>query len=192
MAEPMLRAYAPMRIMKIEAMDRTATGLPEGMPTPLERGRACGDGSLVAIWTAPGSILALALDDAGMAALARIEAACADDDGPWAAFDVSHGYAALELSGPGVLDILASGTALDLSSPPSSSLSPEGRAATVEGFPVGAAHMTGIAHVPTLLWRSAGDTVRILVARSYGDWMTAWLLDAGRPFGLSSRPEASP
>lgn len=188
MAEPMLGTFEPGRIVKFEAVDRSPAGLPAGLPEPLEGARACGDGSLVAFRTAPGSILAMALDDAGAAALALVEAAL-DDGGPWVAFDVGDGYAALELSGGRVLDILAAGTALDLSDPtlaPSPTLCPEGRRAT-EGFPVGAAHMTGLAHVPALLWRSAGETVRILVARSYGDWMMAWLRDAGRAYGISMR-----
>lgn len=190
MAEPMLGTFEPGRIVKFEAVDRSPAGLPAGLPEPLEGARACGDGSLVAFRTAPGSILAMALDDAGAAVLALVEAAL-DDGGPWVAFDVGDGYAALELSGDRVLDILAAGTALDLSDPTlalssSSTLAPERRGAT-EGFPVGAAHMTGLAHVPALLWRSAGETVRILVARSYGDWMMAWLHDAGRAYGISMR-----
>ncbi|MEO3434101.1 hypothetical protein [Inquilinus sp. CAU 1745] len=189
MAEPMLGTFEPGRIVKFEAVDRSPAGLPAGLPEPLVGGRACGDGSLVAFRTARGSILAMALDDAGAAALAQVEAAL-NDGGPWVAFDVGDGYAALELSGDRVLDILAAGTALDLSDQtlaPSPTLPPEGGA--TEGFPVGAAQMTGLAHVPALLWRSAGETVRILVARSYGDWMMAWLRDAGRAYGISMRED---
>lgn len=96
----------------------------------------------------------------------RAAVAIAPDEG--AVTPLSHSRAIIVIEGEPVFETLKKGIALDFSG---------------EAFPVGAAAMTGVHHVPVLLIRSAPATVEVVVMRTFARSVFEWLLDAGLEFG---------
>jgi sarcosine oxidase subunit gamma len=68
--------------------------------------------------------------------------------------DQTHGRVRLELSGPGAVRLLATGTAVDLS---------------FQRFPVGAACETLFGHIGVHLTRTGADCFELLVGRSFAE-----------------------
>ena len=80
--------------------------------------------------------------------------------GAASATDVSANYVCFELAGEGALDVLATGCSLDL-----------------ERMAPGSSAQTLLARAPAILLREE-DCWAVLVRRSYGAYMYAWLEDA--------------
>jgi sarcosine oxidase subunit gamma len=78
--------------------------------------------------------------------------------------DVSAQRTTLDLTGPGVRDLLAHGCALDLHP---------------RAFPPGACVQTELAHTPVILFHHAPG-LRLLVRASYATHLATWLQDAAR------------
>jgi heterotetrameric sarcosine oxidase gamma subunit len=126
------------------------------------------------VWSGPGQWLLIGDSRAGWSdALAGL----ADHA---AVVDQSDSRAVLSLSGPHVRDLLAKGCMIDLHP-------------TV--FPVGAAALTGIAHMAVALWRSVdgadGAVFEIMVARSMAGSFWSWLSASAAEFGclVSAGPD---
>jgi heterotetrameric sarcosine oxidase gamma subunit len=87
-----------------------------------------------------------------------------EEDHPdaWAAVDVSANRVCLELAGPGAVEVLARGCALDLH--PSV-------------FPPGRCAQTLLARAQVILYRTEEDVFRLLVRPSYAEYLRAWVRD---------------
>ena len=91
--------------------------------------------------------------------------------------DVTGHFAAFDLVGPFVDDLLSQLTALDISS---------------RAFPPGSCAQTGVARIPTILFRPARTTlprVQLWCAREYGQYLWETLLERAHPLGGGSLGE---
>ena len=88
-----------------------------------------------------------------------------------AVVDVSEARAVLELSGPGAMEVLASGCRLDL-----------------EALRPGACAQTALARAHVLLERREGGVWRLYVGRSFAAYARAWIEDAIALQPMSAAP----
>jgi sarcosine oxidase subunit gamma len=122
--------------------------------------RASGRAGRAALWLGPDEQLLLAPEGECAAlgeALTRALAAL-----PHALVDVSHRQVDLEMQGPDVPGCLNVGCPLDLD---------------LASFPVGMCTRTVLAKAQIVLWRTAERTFRVLVARSYADYVSRFLAE---------------
>jgi len=130
--------------------------LPEGSGTATANG-------ITAIGTAPGHWLLVAREGDLVERLAPL--------GPHATTTgQTDGYAAFEVSGARVRDLLAKGVTVDLD--PSV-------------FPVGAGATTNVAHLNVTFWREGEETYVFLVGRSFAVALARFFLSSGAEYGLS-------
>jgi sarcosine oxidase subunit gamma len=83
---------------------------------------------------------------------------------PHSLVDVSHRQIALEVSGPQAQNVLNAGCPLDLH---------------VESFPVGACTRTVLGKCDIVLWRTGASTFHVEVWRSFADYASRFLAEAG-------------
>jgi sarcosine oxidase subunit gamma len=85
--------------------------------------------------------------------------------------DLTGGQIAMHISGPGVLDVLAKGSTLDL---------------TPAGFEMGACAQSGLAKTSMLIGRidDAEPVFEIIVRRSFADYVVRWLNHAAADYGV--------
>jgi sarcosine oxidase subunit gamma len=115
------------------------------------------------LWLGPDEFLVLAAEgEAPM--LAQILPAALRES-PHALVDVSHRQTGLEVSGAHARAILNSGCPLDLDA---------------SRFPVDMCTRTVFAKAEIVLWRTAPDTFRVEVWRSFTDYVARFLADAAR------------
>ncbi len=120
--------------------------------------RAAISGSHTMLWLGPDEQLLLTEEaDAGEISI-RLAAALSGTD--HSLVDVSHRQIAFALKGPHATWLLAHGCPLDLD---------------LAAFPVGMCTRTVFAKAEILLWRTAVDTFRVEVWRSYADYVLALL-----------------
>jgi len=127
--------------------------------TPL---RSVIQGERAALWLGPDEQLLLTsvADGEGMGRLLR-EALSAL---PHSLVDVSHRQIALEVSGPQAQQILNAGCPLDLH---------------VSSFPVGMCTRTVLGKCDIVLWRRSVATFHVEVWRSFADYASRFLAEAG-------------
>ncbi len=113
-----------------------------------------------ALWLGPDEWLLLAPD--GAAPLL--------DAQPASIVDVSHRTVGIEITGPRAIDVLSAFCALDLGD------------VFPDSFPPGACTRTLLGKTEIILWRTAPETFRIEVARSFAPYVQACLAEAAREF----------
>ena len=87
--------------------------------------------------------------------------------------DLSAGYVSLQVNGPRVRDLFAKGCTLDL----------HGKA-----FKPGDCAQTGMAKCAVLIARESGEhAFRLIVRRSFAEYLALWLRRAGEEFGIGFR-----
>lgn len=128
------------------------------------------DGAQV-LWLAPDEFLAVAADEAESGVLTteyadRLATALGEHRGQ--VVDVSANRTTFELSGPAARAVLDKSVRLDLHP---------------REFPVGRAVATQLGSTPTILWRTADQTWRLLVRSSFATHVGSWLLDGMREYG---------
>jgi sarcosine oxidase subunit gamma len=128
--------------------------------------RSSARGALAALWLGPDEQLLLAPGSEGPVLEEALERALMGL--PHALVDVSHRQVDLEMQGPGAPWCLNVGCPLDLD---------------LEAFPVGMCSRTVLAKAQILLWRPTAGTFRVVVARSYADYVTRFLAEAARELG---------
>ena len=143
-----------------------AIGSAFGMPLGDAPCHANVAGDRAALWLGPDEWLLLAPD--GDASILVAAAAEALDDRPASVVDLSHRTVAIEVRGPRTADTLNAFCALDLD--PSA-------------FPIGMCTRTVFGKSEIVLWRTAAETFRIEVARSFVPYVLACLEEGGREFG---------
>jgi sarcosine oxidase subunit gamma len=132
-------------------------------PLPTEPNTAWEEGSRAALWLGPDEWLVLGPAHAGTEIAAEWEAAFGSI--PHSVVDVSANRVALELSGPGVQELLSAGCSLDLD--------PRG------GWIPGRCAQTLLARVPVILHERT-EATRVLVRPSFAEYLVDWLIDAAR------------
>ena len=135
-----------------------ATGL-KISDTPL---RSVTEGDRAALWLGPDEQLLLtsvsdrdAMDHQLREALSAL---------PHSLVDVSHRQIALEVSGPRAENVLNAGCPLDLH---------------IASFPVGMCTRTVLGKCDIVLWRTGVETFRVEVWRSFADYASRFLAEAG-------------
>ncbi|MBV8784036.1 MAG: sarcosine oxidase subunit gamma family protein [Gammaproteobacteria bacterium] len=132
-----------------------------GLPLPAQACRAGSAGERAALWLGPDEWLLIAPErDGCMAALRRALAAL-----DHSLVDVSHRQVGLTVAGPTAALLLASGCPLDLDA---------------AAFPVGMCTRTVLAKTEVVLWRTAPETFRIEVWRSFAPYLADYLTEAAR------------
>ncbi len=159
-----LRPLAPMArfVFRGGRAAAVAAGQALGVALPEIACRAATAGDRAALWLGPDEWLLIApeLDDiaerfAGLSGL------------PHALVDVGHRNAGLEIAGPEAATVLASGCPLDLDP---------------EAFPVGMCTRTMLGKAEIVLWRTASETFRIEIWRSFAAYAWQFLDMARREF----------
>lgn len=141
-----------------------------GNPLPVEPNRfARGDPTVC--WTGPDEWLVIG-DPGSDTLVTRFHSSTAALHA--AATDVSGGNMLLELAGPRARDVLAQGCTVDLHP---------------QQFAPGQCAQTGLARSGVLLlaWTDA-PAYRIVVRRSFADYVARWLTDAAAEYGVSWVP----
>ena len=128
--------------------------------------RATVAGDRAALWLGPDEWLLLAPDGDAPALVAAASLVLSE----WAAsiVDVSHRTVAIEISGVRAADTLNAFCALDLDP---------------HAFPIGMCTRTVFGKSEIVLWRTAAETFRIEVARSFVPYVLACLEEGAREFG---------
>lgn len=137
--------------------DRAGTAL--GLALPLQPCRAAQHGLRAAIWLGPGEWLLLLPEHDTPNLQAALEGL------PHSLVDVSDGFEALLLRGPGAARALSAGCPLDLHP---------------AAFPPGMATRTVLGRAGITLWRRTTDEWRLEVARSFAPYSRAFLAEAAR------------
>jgi sarcosine oxidase, subunit gamma len=124
--------------------------------------RSASAGGRAALWLGPDEQLLLApAADGGAIALELSQALSAL---PHSLVDVSHRQIALEVSGSQAQNVLSAGCPLDLH---------------LESFPVGACTRTVLGKCDIVLWRSCVARFHVEVWRSFADYASRFLAEAG-------------
>lgn len=118
-----------------------------------------------ALWLGPDEWLLLAPLGAGPTLAGALEQAM--QGLPHALVDVSHRQVGIAVSGPDAAAALNAGCPLDLDP---------------RAFPVGMCTRTVLAKAEIVLWRTAPDTFRVEVFRSFAAYAWRFLEEAGREF----------
>ena len=139
---------------------REATGL--AVPSVWQA--SLGDEGRDALWMAPDELLLLTGYGEAAELARRLGEALAGQH--HLALVVSDARAVLDLSGPGVAEVLAKGAPVDLSP---------------AAFPPGSARRTHLGGIAVVFWRRSGDDWRIACFRSFGRHLYDWLVTAARP-----------
>ena len=142
---------------------RHAAGKALGVELPGVACRAGTAGERAALWLGPDEWLLIAPEADAAEVSAALERALADV--PHSLVDVSHRQCALGVQGHQAATLLAAGCPLDLDP---------------AAFPVGMCTRTMLAKSEVVLWRTAADTFRIEVWRSFAPYVTQFLAEAGR------------
>jgi sarcosine oxidase, subunit gamma len=173
-ASPLLCALPPQAswVLRGGAPALAAAGAVLGL-APCAACRASAGEERAALWLGPDEQLLLAPESEGAAlgqALRRALAAL-----PHALVDVSHRHVQLQMHGPVAAWCLNVGCPLDLD---------------LASFPTGMCTRTVLAKAQIVLWRPAEWTFRVLVARSFADYVSRFLAEAARETPPLPLPDA--
>ena len=142
---------------------RLAAEAAAGVGIPAQACRAVVQGERAALWLGPDEWLLVAPAAEGAALVSSLERALA----PLlhSLVDVGHRQAASALHGPRAATLLSAGCPLDLDE---------------SAFPVGMCTRTVLAKAEVVLWRTAAQTFRLEVARSFVAYVSLFLAEAAR------------
>lgn len=160
-----LTALGPATRLVVRGRDGVAAAAAPalGLALPTEVCRVATGGDLAALWLSPDEWLVIASDGRSAELAAALDGALAAL--PHAVVDVSHRNVGLELSGPQAAYVLNHGSPLDLS---------------LTAFPVGMCTRTLFGKSEIILWRTAAETFRIEVWRSFSSYVAGLLQEAAR------------
>jgi sarcosine oxidase subunit gamma len=139
---------------------------------PTEPNTAASKNRLTALWLGPDQWLLVCPPDDSALFIGSLQEALADSD--CAITDVSDGRTALCLEGPSARAVLAKGCPLDLHP---------------RAFPPGSCAQTLLGKAAVLIHLvgddpASGPAFEVYVARSFAEYLWAWLEDAGREYGV--------
>jgi sarcosine oxidase subunit gamma len=155
---------------------RAAAEKAAGVGIPAEACRALTQDGRAALWLGPDEWLLIAAAAEGASLAEQLATALAGL--PHSLVDVGHRQSGCEVRGPLAATLLSAGCPLDLDE---------------RAFPVGMCTRTVLAKAEVVLWRTATETFRLEVARSFVAYVSEFLAEAGRTstkdLGLGSRPQ---
>ncbi|HTL20098.1 MAG TPA: sarcosine oxidase subunit gamma family protein [Steroidobacteraceae bacterium] len=125
--------------------------------------RAMTRGERATLWLGPDEWLLIVPEAEGPALAGSLEKALAGI--PHSLVDVSHRQSGCELRGPQAATLLSAGCPLDLDQ---------------SAFPIGMCTRTVLAKAEVVLWRSAAQTFRLEVARSFVAYVSQFIAEAAR------------
>jgi len=125
--------------------------------------RAMSQGERTTLWLGPDEWLLFAPEAEGPALASSLEKTLADI--PHSLVDVSHRQSGCQLRGPQAAILLSAGCPLDLDE---------------SAFPIGMCTRTVLAKAEVVLWRSAAQTFRLEVARSFIAYVSQFIAEAAR------------
>ena len=144
-----------------------------GLPSASGKVQSSGNASL--LWLGPAEYLLIAAPEAheslGGEFPGSLVAALGSGQGQ--VVDLSANRTTLELSGPQARSVLEKGCSLDLHP---------------RVFSTGTALSTEVGGIPVILWKTAGETYRILPRASFAQFLGRWLLDAMREYTADEVP----
>jgi sarcosine oxidase, subunit gamma len=161
----LLRTLPPAMRLVLRAPEpaRAAAERAFGTPVPTTACRAGVQAERAALWLGPDEWLLLAPAAAAAAVLSGLESALSGL--ACSIVDVSHRQIGLEVAGARAELLLAAGCPLDLQP---------------QAFPVGMCTRTVLGKTEVVLWRTAPDTFRLEVWRSFAAYLSAFLAEAAR------------
>lgn len=137
-----------------------------GLALPEEACRANTNGARSALWLGPDEWLLVAPDGEAAALAAWMAEALGGE--PASIVEVSDRNVAIEVKGPKAAEAINAFNALDLHD---------------SAFPVGMCTRTLFGKAEIVLWRTAAETFRIEVWRSFAPYVLGCLEEAGREYG---------
>jgi sarcosine oxidase subunit gamma len=146
---------------------RAAAEAAAGVGIPAQPCRSAVQGKRAALWLGPDEWLLIAPEVEGAELGRSLENALARL--PHSLVDVGHRQAACALDGPQAATLLSAGCPLDLEE---------------SAFPIGMCTRTVLAKAEVVLWRTAAQTFRLEVARSFVAYVSLFLAEAGRAGGV--------
>lgn len=138
-----------------------------GVDFPREACRAAVEGSRAALWLGPDEWLLIAPDDRADMLIGALNDAL--DGEPASIVEVSDRNVAIEVAGPKAAEALNAFNPLDLSE---------------AAFPVGMCARTLFGKAEIVLWRTAPETFRIEVWRSFAPYVLGCLDEARREYAV--------
>jgi sarcosine oxidase subunit gamma len=168
MAEPVsVTVFPPSARLSVRAGANAAARLGEafGLEFPREPCRANANGARAALWLGPDEWLLVAPD--GDLTAFSPSVSDAPDVQPASIVDVSDRNVAVEVSGPRAAEVINAFCPLDLS---------------LKSFPAGMCTRTVFAKAEIVLWRTAPETFRIEVWRSFLPYVLGSLAEATREY----------
>lgn len=156
-----IRPAPPTARISLRAPAASRAALSEGLGLALpDRPKTSGSkGTRHALWLGPDEWLVF--DDSK----SDLVGACGRASALHSAVDISHRNTAIFVSGKRAEDVLSAGCPQDLS---------------LAAFPIGACSRTVLGKAEVVLYRTAGDTFRIEVWRSFSDYAFTLLREAAR------------
>ncbi len=139
-----------------------AAGAATGLDLSTAACRSSSQGERAALWQGPDEQLLLTSVADGEALEQRLREALGAL--PHSLVDVSHRQIALEVQGPRAADVLNAGCPLDLH---------------LNAFPVGMCTRTVLGKCDIVLWRKTATTFYVEVWRSFADYASRFLAEAG-------------
>jgi sarcosine oxidase subunit gamma len=158
----------PAARLSIRGGDRAAgiIGSTIGFGLPREPCRAVVAGTIAALWLGPDEWLLIAGEGEADRLTAELNAALGIE--PASLVDISDRQVAVEVAGPKAAEALNAFNALDLDE---------------TAFPVGMCTRTLFGKAEIVLWRTAPETFRVEVWRSFAPYVLAGLAEACREYG---------
>jgi sarcosine oxidase subunit gamma len=163
MAELRRLAPATRFVLQGGPKARAAAGEAFGMPLPEIACRASSRDGRAALWLGPDEHLLLGPDGDRQALAVGLESALTGI--AHSLVEVSQRQIALRVSGPHASAILSTGCPLDLDP---------------AEFPPGMCTRTLLGKADIILWRRSAEEYHLEVWRSFSDYVTGWLREAGR------------
>ena len=146
---------------------RLAAQAAAGVGIPAQACRAAVQGERAALWLGPDEWLLVAPAAEAAELVNSLQTALAPL--PHSLVDVGHRQVACALHGPQAATLLSAGCPLDLDE---------------SAFPIGMCTRTVLAKAEVVLWRTAAQTFRLEVARSFVAYVSLFLAEAARASGL--------
>ena len=153
----------------------TAMGRAFEVQFPREACRASVQGDRAVLWLGPDEWLLLAPE--GQVETIAMELVAALSGEPASIVDISDRNLAIEVSGPKAAEAINAFSPLDLGD---------------DAFPVGRCTRTIFGKAEIVLWRTAADTFRIEVWRSFAPYVLGCLAEATREYAVGKPRELSP
>jgi len=153
--------------LRVGAEDVSALSAALRLDLPVKPKTSSSANGRTALWIGPDEWLVFA--DGGGSIGSSLTQAAASSDAVHSATDISHRNTAILVSGPGAAATLNAGCALDLS---------------LDAFPIGACSRTLFGKVEIVLLRTAENTFRVEVWRSFSDYAFGLLSEGARDAAL--------